>query len=381
MPILEFTCATAAFSQAIDTVSHALSPRPVMQDYANILLAAAEDKLTVFAADGTIYMSAEIPATVEQPGVAALDGKLLAETIRKQPSGETKLTASFQRATIQSGRSRMQMTPKDATTFRDPPKLKDDALDVTLPAGSLQRCIDFVQYAVSTDQTRKVLTGILLEVSPGKLRTVALDGFRMAIMDAPCQYDGPVVKAIIPKESSAELAKLLRNAGSDEVTLRTDGMYLKARIEECEFYTLLVAGEYINYNSVVPKEEKTLALVKAKDLRGCIERAQIMAREGKTNLIRLSFRQDVLTITANAPNGDFVEDVDCALQGEPLDIAFNCAYVLDALKNEDAGNLEISMTNGVRPAVIRDPEDKDHLQLTLPVRDLATAPKPEAQSA
>jgi|GEM_PF-3023946 len=367
---MDFTCATSAIAQAIDTVSHALSSRPVMQDYANILMAAVEDKLTIFATDGTVYMSAEIPATVEQSGIAALDGKLLSEAVRKQPGFELSLAADGSGAAIRSGRSKMRMAARNASTFLDPPKLKADAMDVTLPAGSLQRCIDFVQYAVSTDQTRKVLTGILLEVAPGKLRTVALDGFRMAIMDADCQYDGPEVKAIIPRESATALAKLLRSAGSDEITLRTDGMYLKARIENCEFYTLLVAGEYIPYNSVVPKEEKTLALVKAKDLKGSIERAQIMARDGKSNLIRLSFRQDVLTVTANAPGGDFAEEVDCELQGDPLDIAFNCVYVLDALKNEDAGALEISMINGVRPAVIRNPEDKSHLQLTLPVRDL-----------
>ena len=378
---MEFTCATASITQAIDTVSRAVPSRPITQDYANILLAAVDDNVTLFATDGTIYMSAEIPAAVEQPGVAALDGKLLAETVRKQPGFDLSLTADGSRATIKSGRSRMQMTAKDASTFHDPPKLKPDAMDVTLPAGSLQRCMDFVQYAVSTDQTRKVLTGILLEVSPGKLRTVALDGFRMAVMDAECKYDGQEVKAIIPRESAAELAKLLRSAGSDEITLRTDGMYLQAKIESCEFYTILVSGQYIDYNRVIPNEEKTLALIKAKDLKGSIERAQIMAREGKTNLIRLSFRQDVVTITANAPGGDFAEVIDCALQGESLDIAFNCSYMLDALKNEDADSLEISMTNGIRPAVIRDPEQKDHLQMALPVRDLGVMPKPEAQSA
>ena len=177
----------------------------------------------------------------------------------------------------------------------------------------------------------------------------------------------------MPRDSAVELGKLLRGLGDGDVTLRTDGTFLMAAVDAVTFYTVLIPGEYISYEQIIPKDGKTVALVNAKELRGGLERAQIMAREGKRNLIRLSFRSDRLTITSDAPEGDFVEDVDCALQGEPMDIAFNCRYIMDAALNEDGEHLEISMTTSVRPALFRNPEKGKRLQIALPVRDIATA--------
>lgn len=370
---MEFTCSVSEMTRALDTVSRALSSRPILKDYENIRVSADDGRVTLSCTDGTVYMTGCLPATVAESGDVCLEGRLLAETVKKQGGAELTVRADDKRATLTSGRSRMQLATRGVENFREPPQLKDEAQDVTLPAARLQGCIDFVQYAAGIDQTRRILTGILLQITTANLRAVALDGFRAALMDAECAYDGPDVKAIVPRDSAVELGKLLRGLGDGDVTLRTDGTFLMAAVDAVTFYTVLIPGEYISYEQIIPKDGKTVALVNAKELRGGLERAQIMAREGKRNLIRLSFRSDRLTITSDAPEGDFVEDVDCALQGEPMDIAFNCRYIMDAALNEDGEHLEISMTTSVQPALFRDPEKAKRLQIALPVRDIATA--------
>lgn len=363
---MEFTCTTNALAQAIDVVSRAITTRPVMQAYENMLLDANGDALHIYATDGSMYIAAHVPAQIMDDGIIALDGKLFSEFIRKQSGMEITLTADDKDATIKSGRSKTQIALKDADSFPGMPKIKPDAVTVTVPANALRECIDYVQFAVSNDHTRKVLTGILLEIDTGEMRTVGLDGFRMALMNMPCSYEGDPVKAILPRIGALEFAKLLKEDG--DVSLTLDGSYMAVVIGNYEIRFLLVAGEYINYAQIIPKDENTRAKVSGRDLRACAERAQIMARDGKNNLIQLDFCSDKLIVTSRASTGNVYEEMDCELQGDPITIAFNCAYLLDAMKSESGSNIEFSMTNAVRPAIIRNLAGKDTLQMLLPVR-------------
>lgn len=365
---MEFTCLTAELSSAIDVVSRAISARPIMQSYENILLDADGDTLRLYATDGSMYIAASVPAKIELDGTIALDGKLFSEFIRKQSGTEITLTADAKGATIKSGRSKTQIALKDAESFPDMPKIKPEAVTVTIPANALRECIDYVQFAVSNDQTRKVLTGILLEITPGSIRAVGLDGFRMAMMNVPCSYAGDPVKAILPRAAAMEMAKLLKEDG--DVALTLDGSYMTVTVGAYEIRFLLIAGEYINYTQIIPQDGTTRAKVSGRELRACVERAQIMAREGKNNTIQLDFCSDKLVVTSRADTGNVYEEMDCDLQGDPLTIAFNCAYLLDAMKSESGNSIEFSMTNAVRPALIRNLAGKDILQLILPVRSV-----------
>ena len=367
---MNITCPAAEFIHAIDTVSRALRPRPAKEAFSYILVEANDDGVSASATDGMMYMTANMPnARADENGLCVLDGKLLAEIIRKQPGNEITLTANEKNATIKSGKAKTQMSLKDASDFPDPLPISTKCKGATLPQASLRSCVEYVEFAASTDETRKVLTGILVEITAGRLRAVALDGFRMALRDAPCSYDGEDLKALIPHDSAAELSRLMNQTGDDTVDLRMDDQHLHVWTRECAFSTVLLSGEYIDYNRVIPAERKTAYLIDAKALRNSVERSQIIARSGLKNLIHFHIGEDAVSVSANAAEGSAVEDVACQTQGEPLDIAFDGRLLLDALKME-SGEVEVTCNGSVSPAVIRTPGKTDRLQIVLPVRVL-----------
>jgi DNA polymerase-3 subunit beta len=132
--------------------------------------------------------------------------------------------------------------------------------------------------------------------------------------------------------------------------------------------SVLLAGEYIDYRRILPTDFKTEALTHKDSVQSAIERASLMAREGKNNLIRMSFKNDMLKITSNAELGDVEEELDAQLNGEPVEIAFNARYITDVIRNVPDDELCMKFNSSVSPCVVVPQHGDDYLYLILPVR-------------
>jgi len=368
-----FTCNTRELSQAIDAVSCCLAPRPAKASYEYILLDASDGTVSVSATDGSMYMTAsiEVPdGDIRDSGVMALDGKLLQAVIGKQSGGVITLTGDEKACKIECGKAKTQLPLRPAEDFPDPPPVAPDSRSVTIKQKDLRTCIDYVSFCTSIDQSRKVLTGVLLEFENNFMQAVGLDGFRMAMHRAPCEFESEKKRCVVPKPSIVEIAKMLSEDGDSTVTLRLDGDYLHLWAGKRAFSTVLLTGEYIDYHRLIREDCQTKSLIDARQLRACVERAQVMASSGKNDLIHLRFENDTLTITSNSMEGQAYDELDVGLQGQPLSIAFNCRYLADMLKRETEGSIDVEMQGGVSPAIIRPLDNKERMQLVLPVRIL-----------
>lgn len=365
---MKFTCNTTELNNALSIAGRALPARPVLKAYDSVLLNANDDGLTVTASDGTIRMNVSVYASVDEPGEMALDGKLIGECVRKMNSAETTIETKGNTAIIRSGKCKTQMAVQDADSYPAQAKGKGKEVTVSIPGKPLKECIEYVQFAVSNDESRKILTGVLVEIADGKLLTVGLDGFRLAKREVECGYYGEPVRVVLPKAGALELARLLTDDGETELTL--DDISLSANVDNCRLTMATLTGEYIDYKRIIPDSSTTRAKVNARELKDCCERAQLMAKQGKNNLIRLEFQDNRIALSSSADVGDVYDEADCDLQGDGLKIAFNCGYLMDALKAESGNEIEIAMKSNVSACAIRNLNDEGTLQLVLPVREI-----------
>ena len=230
-----------------------------------------------------------------------------------------------------------------------------------------------LSYMIQKSPKPVVLTGSLSQLSrdDAKARLVALDGFRLAIQKAVMPFELPGgkenVRVVIPGRVLNEMSKVLGDT-DEYCTLVFDQSRMTASFGTTTLSTVLLTGEYIDYRKILPASFRTTALADRVGVQNAIDRASLMAREGKNNLIRMSFSGDTLTISSNAELGDVLEELETELTGDPIEIAFNAKYITDVIRNITDEKLCMRFNSNVSPCVIAPQEGEDYLYLILPVR-------------
>lgn len=368
---MKFECSAQEMMVGLVNATRALGARPAMQILEGVLLKTGEDEIFLTCTDGSLSIRARVKARVQQPGSVVLPGKLLTEIVRKLPEG----VASFQMnekmaVVIKCCQSRSTITGMAPTDF---PEMKDliSTHGLHLPQKRLREMITKVVFAIAVQESRQALTGCLVEITPEELRLVGLDGFRLALQRLHDPFVLPegkeLVTAIVPGHVMNEMSRIMTDE-EEMVTFHLDATHLMVVMGDTTLVTTLLAGEYINYKQILPAAWLTRVTVKKRELQDAIERASLMAREGKNNLIRMNAGNDSLKITSMSELGDVLEELDIHLEGEEIDIAFNARYISDVIKNVDDDCCTLSMNTNVSPCVIAPVEGDAYLYLVLPVR-------------
>ena len=355
---MKFECS----AQELINATRALSPRPAMQILEGVLLSAQEDEVELMCSDGSLSIKSRVKASVSDPGQVVLPGRLLTEIVRKLPEGTVHFSMNDRMVvTIRCCQSRSTITGMSPADF---PQMKDltNTHALHFPQKRLRDMISKVTFAIALQESRQALTGCLMEVTSDELRLVGLDGFRLVLPDGVDK-----VTAIIPGRVMNEIAHIMED-DDGMATFHLDSTHLMAVMGDTTLVTSLLAGEYINYRQILPTSWLTRVTVKRRELQDAIERASLMAKEGKNNLIRMKATQDNLKITSMSELGDVLEDLDAHLEGEDIEIAFNARYISDVIKNVDEECCTLCMNTNVSPCVISPLEGDSYLYLVLPVR-------------
>ena len=357
--------------EGLNTVTRALSPRPAKQILEGVLISAEENRVLMTCSDGSLTIEYTNTASVQEEGQTVLPGRIFAEMIRKMPEGMVTITEQDHRsATIRCMKNRSNLAIMNADEYPEIDTLKSGSV-VKIPQNRLRDMISRVVFAIATDESRQILTGSLLEVSHTEARLVALDGFRLAMQKIFQPFELPegvdVVKAIIPGKVLNELSRILPD---DEAfcSMLFDRNRMQCTFGNIRLTSGLLAGEYIDYRRILPADFKTEARANRVSVQDAIDRASLMAREGKNNLIKMSFHDDVLKITSNAELGDVEEEMDAQLNGDPIDIAFNARYITDVIRNVSDENLCMKFNSNISPCVVVPENGDDFIYLILPVR-------------
>lgn len=364
---MKFSCSRDELQNALTICQRGISTRSTMPVLEGILFSVYDGTLHLTATDLEIGVQTSIPADVDQDGSIVLSASLILDMIRRL-SGDTVFFSSDakNRMQIKNLLSDFSLNGMPASDYPEFPAI-EQGHSVALPADTLKKLIHGTGFSIAVSESIPVLTGVKMEVSHDGIRFVALDGYRLALengtLSAPAEEPSEV---IIPGRSMTELSKLLSSDSDVQVAFSSSQIFFT--IGDTVFTSRLLDGDFINYKGIIPSDSTIRLTVDRQALLSGCERAALLARAGKNNLIKMEIEPDQVTLVSNADIGSIHEVVALENDGEALKIAFNAKFFIDALKVIDDEKIHIDLTTAVGPAVIRPIEGEAYTYLILPVR-------------
>ena len=368
---MKFSMNSQDLLEGLTIVTRALAARAPKQILEGVMITASQDRVYMTCSDGSLTIQYSNAASISEEGKTVLPGRLFTELIRKMPVGEISISVTDDHsAVIRCMRNRSSISVMNYIEYPELQTLKGGYL-VRIPQNRLKDMISHVTFAVATDENRQILTGSLLEVSHSEARMVALDGFRLSMQKVFQPFALPegvdLVSSVIPGKVLTELSRILPDDDAFcDISLDSRRMYCS--FGNIELSCGLLNGEYIDYRRILPTSFKSEVRAAKTDMEEAIDRAGLMAREGKNNLIRMSVRKNSLKISSNAEMGNVEEEVEAKLNGEELDIAFNARYLADVIRNVTDEEIIMRFNTPVSPCVIVPQSGENYLFLILPVR-------------
>jgi DNA polymerase III subunit beta len=373
---MKLTCSRQSLLAELQIVARAAASRGAIPALAGVLLTAEEGRVRLAATDTEITLRTSLEAEVEQPGTVLLPARLLVDIVRSA-SGESislehrpeasEVTLSFERATF----SLRTLHADDFPRMPDPP---EDG--VVLPAPALARTIERVAKAASRDETRPVLTGILVLVEEGNLRMVATDSYRLSVKETPLDTDADVrFEANVPARALQELGRVVGETGAESIAIVSRENQVVFGIERVTLSSRLIDGQFPNYRQLLPETYEHEIRLSRDELLAVVRRISLMAQ--RTAPLRLRFEQGQVTLSAQTPDvGEASESLPVNYQGEELEIGFNPQFLQDGLESVESDELLLKLITALRPGLIetvRDGDDGDaaagsFLYLIMPVR-------------
>ncbi|MEH7123445.1 DNA polymerase III subunit beta [Bacillus sp. JJ1773] len=365
--------------QGVQDVMKAVTSRTTIPILTGIKIVATSEGVTLTGSDSDISIESFIPkeeagneiAEIKQAGSIVLQAKFFSEIVKKLPTDTVEMHVENQLQTvIRSGKSEFKLNGLDAEDYPLLPQISEENV-FKIPTDLLKALIRQTVFSVSTSETRPILTGVNWRVENGELTCIATDSHRLALRKARIETEAAEnYNVVIPGKSLSELSKILDDHNDPvEIVITENQVLFKAK--HLLFFSRLLEGNYPDTSRLIPTESKTDIVVNTKEFLHAIDRASLLAREGRNNVVKFTtIDAGVIEISSNTPEiGHVVEELQSqSVEGEDLKISFSAKFMMDALKTLEGSEIKISFTGAMRPFVIRPINDDSILQLILPVR-------------
>ena len=231
----------------------------------------------------------------------------------------------------------------------------------------LKDIINKTIFAVALNDNRPILKGVLFEVNDNKLTSVALDGYRMAKCVKTLIGNYEPFSIIIPSRSLSEISKLVSES-EDSVKVVLQKNYLMIKLDGVEILTRLIEGEFINYRHLIPNEFTTTAVINHMQFENTLERASLLARVDKNNIVKFDVKENNILITSNSEIGNIRENILVNLTGADIVVAFNSRYFMDVLKVLQDDFIKLNLNSAYSPCAVTPVEGDEYFYLILPVK-------------
>ncbi|MCU0625861.1 MAG: DNA polymerase III subunit beta [Gemmatimonadaceae bacterium] len=368
---MRFTIAREKLQEGLAAVAASIPGKTTLPVLANILVETTERGIRLSGTDLDIAVSTEVAADVEAQGAITIPAKKLLELARELPPYPVKIAAAGeQKVTLECGRAKFKLLGLARDEFPAFPAIRFQE-SWKLKAEDLQKLIQHVSYAVSTEESRPILNGVLWELRPERMRMVATNGHRLAKLDIPTAGSGQSADLIVLPKALEQVRKLFAAADELEVARGDNHLGFRNISGDKQIFTRLIEGPYPNYEQVIPKENDKTAVAEKDALMAALRRMGTVASD-QTHRIRLSFNAGLLRFQVNTPDlGDGQDEIPVRYDGDQLDIGFNGAYLLEILKNIPTPEVRLSFRAPERAATIEPEAWSDpaqYLTILMPLR-------------
>ncbi len=366
---MKLRCERDVLVDALASAGRAVAARGGTQVVSGLRLRVGDDSLVVTGTD--LDLTIEVAVTVSGAGgagdgVVVAPGRLITEIVRALEPGAVTLETGDGDLRITSGRSQFSVHTLEAEPF--PPTPPASGASVTLPAEGLAEALRQVTRAASNEESRPILTGVLMAAEAGGLRLVATDSYRLAVRDLEgIGILGEGEKVLVPSRALNELQRLLGSATA-EVSLCLGARHATFSLGVTTLVTRLIEGEFPNYRALIPPSYPNRLVVAREALGDAVRRVKLLARDATTP-VRLALRPDGVELTVITTDlGTATEDVDAKYEGAEMTVAFNPTYLIEGIDAMATDEVILHILDPLKPATLRPADAADYLYLLMPVR-------------
>lgn len=363
---MELRTTKEALLEGIQTVQNAVSQKSSLPILSNVLLETEKETLRLTATDLDIGICSTIPVEISQEGAITVPAKKFFDIIKSLPD-DNDITLSMKKnnfVTIKSGKAQFKIIGLPKEEFPQLPVFKDKD-SITVDQATFKDMLNLTDFAISKDDTRYVLNGILLIVNGGKISLVATDGRRLASISKDLPKKTLVDRTvIIPTKTVQEVKRMLGDEG--EVQIKFSDNQALFSFSTSFILSRLIEGEYPNYKNVIPERSPKEIKVSRNAFLSATKRASIFTDQDSM-AIKLSIRKKKMTISKNTPYlGEAKEEIDIEYNGgDELEIGFNPRYLIDVLKSLEDDDIIFEVNDSNKPGVIRRGEEYTYVVLPM----------------
>jgi DNA polymerase III subunit beta len=362
---MKIVCRQDELAQKLGVVSRAVSTRATVQILSGVLLRAEGGRLHLAATDMELSLRSSLEAQVEGEGAVVVPGRLLVDLVRLLPSDDVTFEHRAEEGVVHvtCGPTSASLHTYAAEDF---PRLPDlDAVGTfTVDREALLQTVSRVARSSSRDESRPVLTGILVRFEQGKLVMAATDSYRLSVKETPLEGDAPELEAIIPARALAELGRIAQAGETIELGVHENQVVFAA--EDVWLTTRRIDGQFPNYKQLLPESFEHDVTVPRAELLDVVRRVAVMAQ--RNSPLRLRFAEGELTVSAQTQDvGEARESLPVQFSGEPLEIGFNAEFLREGIESVTEDEIQVRLISPLRPGLIT-AEGDDFWYLIMPIR-------------
>ncbi len=362
---MRIACQRDELVQRLAIVSRAVSTRTTVQVLSGILVRAADGEIDLAATDMELSLRASVSAQVDGDGAVVVPGRRLTELARLLPAAELEIEHKPEESVVHitSGSASYSLNTYNPEDFPRLPDVEGIGTFSVLREPLLET-IARVARAASKDESRPVLTGILVRFEIGKIVMAATDSYRLAVKETALDGNAQELEAIVPARALQELARIAQSG--DEVELGVHENQVVFRADGVTMTTRRIDGQFPNYKQLMPEAFEHELAVPRNELLDVVRRASVMIE--RTSPLQLRFAEGELTVVARTHEvGESRESMPIAFTGEPLEIGFNADFLRDGLESIEGDEIKLQLISPLRPAVLQG-EGGDFTYLVMPIR-------------
>jgi DNA polymerase-3 subunit beta len=363
---MRITCSKAELARALSLVGRAVSTRATVQVLGGVLVRAGEGQVELAATDMELSLRLSLDCQVEGDGAVVAPGRLLIDLARLLPESEVLLEHNPDRGVLEvtCGPASYKLNTYSAEDF---PKLPDveAAETFTVERAALLETVSRVARAASRDESRPVLTGILVRFEGGKLVMAATDSYRLSVKETELSGgESSELEAIVPARALTELGRVAQDSAELQVGVQENHVVFGAG--DVWLTTRRIDGQFPNYKQLIPETFEHEVTLPREEFLEVVRRASVMAQ--RNSPLRLSFAEGEVTVSAQTQEvGEAKETLPVPFAGEPLEIGFNPDFLRDGLESVEADEVALQLISSLRPGLIRSPEE-NFAYLIMPIR-------------
>ncbi|MCR5255618.1 MAG: DNA polymerase III subunit beta [Acetatifactor sp.] len=364
---MKIVCSKQNLFNGLLIVSRAIPSKPSLSILDCILVDTTKGNITLTGNNIDMGIETVVEGDIIEPGIVALDAKMIVEIVRKLPDSEVTIeTGKDYKTTIVCEKAKFNIMGKSGDEYTYLPKVEKES-SIVLSQYALKEIVRKTIFSVGENDNNILMRGELFKINGTTLTVIALDGHRVAIRNIELKEAFGDREIIILGKSLNEVMKIISDDTEKEITISFTQKHVVFEFDETVVVSRIIEGEFFKVSKMISSDYETKMIINKRELMDCIERAMLLVKEGDKKPIIFNITDTKVEIMISSSIGSMKEDIDIEKQGKDLMIGFNAKFVLDALRVIEDETVEFFMVNPKSPCFIKKEGEESYTYLVLPV--------------